>query len=46
VSEAEHSARLDEVFTETFATDDAWDLGPDGVYVRRSAKPVALKASA
>jgi polyphosphate kinase len=38
VSEAEHAARLDEIFTETFATEDAWDLGQDGVYVRRDQR--------
>jgi polyphosphate kinase len=55
VSEAEHAARLDGILTETFATEDAWDLGEDGVYVRRDQRTAgaegerverALRASA
>ena len=35
VQEPEHHAYLDRVLTETLTTPDGWELGPDGVYVRR-----------
>ena len=48
VPEPAHMAKLDAMVTETLATSDAWDLGPDGVYVRRPvlSEQRALKASA
>ena len=46
VSDEEHIARLDQILTETIETPDAWDLGPNGVYVRREPETRALRASA
>jgi polyphosphate kinase len=46
VSEDEHRRKLDRVLGETLETADAWDLGADGVYVRREPQRGALRATA
>ena len=43
VDRPQHVALLDRVLTETLAAPDAWELGEDGIYVRRSG---ARRASA
>lgn len=39
VTEPEHTALLDRILTQTFNAPDAWELGADGVYVRRRGAP-------
>lgn len=44
VTSAEHHAQLDRIVTGTLAADDAWELGADGVYVRRGGAARARRA--
>jgi polyphosphate kinase len=47
VTDPAHTAVLDRILTQTFERADAWELGPDGVYVRRApAAAPPLRAAA